>query len=177
MTANSTALLAGGAPIKTLLLMRHAKSDRSDGSLTDHDRPLNQRGKRDAPRMGALLREKHLVPDAIVSSTARRARQTAELLAGTCGYTGEIDSTASLYLAGADAYRQVLHDLPGEPARVLIVAHNPGTEEFLGELIGTASTMPTAAIAHVSLPIERWSDVGVDTRGRLVNLWLPREIG
>jgi phosphohistidine phosphatase len=176
MTANSTALLAGGAPIKTLLLMRHAKSDRSDGSLTDHDRPLNQRGKRDAPRMGALLREKHLVPDAIVSSTARRARQTAELLAGTCGYTGEIDSTASLYLAGPDAYRQVLHDLPGEPARVLIVAHNPGTEEFLGELIGTASTMPTAAIVHVSLPIERWSEMEDSTRGALIDLWRPREI-
>jgi phosphohistidine phosphatase len=127
--------------------------------------------------MGALLREKGLVPDAIVSSTARRARQTAELLAGTCGYTGKIDNLASLYLAGPNAYGQVLHDLPGEPARVLVVAHNPGTEEFLEALIGTASTMPTAAIAHVSLPIERWSDMGVDTRGRLVNLWLPREVG
>ena len=87
--------------MKTLLLLRHAKSSWKDESLTDHDRPLNKRGKKTAPLMGHLLREKNLVPDLVVSSTAVRARSTAEAAAEACGYPGEITLTDELYLATA----------------------------------------------------------------------------
>ncbi|MFG0335704.1 MAG: SixA phosphatase family protein, partial [Maioricimonas sp. JB049] len=83
--------------MKTLLLMRHAKSSWADPSKADHDRPLNARGKRDAPRMGQWLLEQNLVPDRIVSSTARRARKTASRVASGCGYTAEIVHERALY--------------------------------------------------------------------------------
>ena len=76
--------------MKTLLLLRHAKSSWSDPTLPDHDRPLNKRGIHDAPRMGKLLRHEHLMPDLILSSTAVRAKKTAELVAKACKYKGEI---------------------------------------------------------------------------------------
>jgi phosphohistidine phosphatase len=72
--------------MKSILILRHAKSSRKDPDLTDHDRPLNKRGKRDAPRMGRLLRKENLVPDIIISSTAMRARATAQAVAKASGY-------------------------------------------------------------------------------------------
>ncbi len=76
--------------MKTLLVLRHAKSSWKDSGLADHDRPLNKRGKHDAPRMGTLLAKEDLVPDLIISSSAKRAKSTAEAVAMNCGYDGEI---------------------------------------------------------------------------------------
>jgi hypothetical protein len=92
----------------------------------DHDRPLNKRGKRDAPPMGELLRNEHLIPEAIISSTAARARATAEAVAKACGYKGEITLNRSLYANGPEAYLVVLHGLSIDSVRVLMVGHNPG---------------------------------------------------
>ena len=97
--------------MKSILVLRHAKSSRKDPDLTDHDRPLNKRGKRDAPRMGRLMKKENLVPDVIISSTAIRAHSTAEAVAKTSGYTGEIIVDKSLYAAGPEAYLGVMHDL------------------------------------------------------------------
>jgi len=77
--------------MKTLLILRHAKSSWKNPGLADHNRPLNKRGKRDAPRVGRLLRDKNLTPDLILSSTAKRALDTAEAAAESSGYEGEIN--------------------------------------------------------------------------------------
>ena len=76
--------------MKTLLILRHAKSSWKDLELPDQDRPLNKRGRHDAPRMGKLLKQEDLIPDHIVSSTALRAKKTAELVAKSCKYKGDI---------------------------------------------------------------------------------------
>jgi phosphohistidine phosphatase len=83
--------------MKTLLIMRHAKSSWKDPDLPDHDRPLNKRGKHDAPSMGKLLKDEDLIPDLIISSTAARAKKTAELVAKACKYKGEISLNQSLW--------------------------------------------------------------------------------
>ncbi len=158
--------------MKTLLILRHAKSDWSTGR-PDHDRPLNQRGKRTAPRIGQLLREEELVPDFIVSSTALRARKTAKKVAEACGYRGSIEVTGALYLSGAAAYVDVLRDLGCEHACLLVVGHNPAVTSLLDALTGSHETMPTAALAHVTLPIDDWSQLATDTPGALANLWRP----
>ena len=75
--------------MKTLLILRHAKSSWKEARLTDHDRPLNKRGHRDAPKMGRLLRDKELVPQMIISSTAKRTRKTVKLVSEASGYEGE----------------------------------------------------------------------------------------
>ena len=97
--------------MKSVLLLRHAKSSSKHPDLADHDRPLNKRGKRDAPLIGRLLKKEDLVPEIIISSTATRARSTAEAVSKASGYRGEIVLNKSLYAAGPDAYLNVMHHL------------------------------------------------------------------
>lgn len=162
--------------MKTLLILRHAKSSWSNAFLSDHDRPLKERGKRDAPRMGRLLREEDLVPDLIISSTAKRALHTAEEAAAASGFEGQIEATRAFYHADPETYIDRLRRLPGDIDRVLIVGHNPGMEALLTELTSMYERMPTAALAHVKLPIREWEELTLESGGSLVDLWLPREL-
>lgn len=163
--------------MKTLLILRHAKSSWEDASLPDHDRPLSKRGKRDAPRMGRLLKEEGLRPDLILSSTAKRARRTAEAVAEECGYEDEVRLNRDLYAAGPEEILHVLKGLAEDPERVMVVGHNPGLEELVSGLTGEEERMPTAALAQVRLVIEAWNELDEDTHGALVNVWRPRELG
>jgi phosphohistidine phosphatase len=162
--------------MKTLLILRHAKSSWKDFGLPDHDRPLKKRGKRDAPRVGRLLRERDLTPDLILCSTARRARDTAEMVAEASGYEGEIDLKSEFYMAGPGIYLRALRAVSDDYGRVMVVGHNPGLEELLEVVTGEPELLPTAALAQVSLPIGRWRELTSEIRGKLVNLWLPREL-
>ena len=163
--------------MKTLLLMRHAKSSWKDPELADHERPLNKRGKLNAPRMGRLLRDQDLTPDLILSSTARRARQTADAVADLSGYQGELRLEDELYAAPTETCLEVLQGLQEDALNcVLLVGHNPGLEELLDLLTGEAALLPTAAIAQIALPINRWGDLTSDVEGRLLNLWNPKEL-
>lgn len=160
--------------MKTLLILRHAKSSWKDTALPDHDRPLNERGKRDAPRVGRLLREEGLAPELILCSTAKRARQTAEAVADESGFAGEVQLVEAFYGGGPEAYRETLQALPGAPGSVMVVGHNPDLEELLESLTGERPGLPTAALAQISLPINDWQDLTEDVEGELVHLWTPR---
>ena len=162
--------------MKTLLILRHAKSSWNHPGLADHERPLNKRGKRDAPRMGRLLQDENLVPDLIITSTARRARKTAQKIAGASGYAAEIVKTGALYHAYLDDYIAVLRQLGADHERVMLVGHNPGLEDLVADLTGQAVRMTTAALAQVSLPIESWAELTTLTKGELINLWRPKEV-
>ena len=161
--------------MKTLLVLRHAKSNRKDSDVADHDRPLNGRGKRDAPRMGQLLHQQKLTPEVIVSSTATRARRTADAVADRCAFNGTLHLEGRLYLAGPGTILRVLRELGDTANRVLVVAHNPGCEELITRLTYQAEIFPTAGLAQVELPIDSWRALCSSTRGRLVNLWRPKE--
>jgi len=160
--------------MKTLLILRHAKSSWKDDGLADQDRPLNSRGERDARRIGKLLLEQGLIPDLIISSIAERARKTAKMVSKGCGNARKIQSTSDFYLAPAGVYIEVLSGLPIDYSQVMVVGHNPGMEELVGRLTRKPETMPTAALAHVSLPIELWHMLDGATEGKLVHLWRPR---
>src|SRR5687767_11102467 len=97
--------------MKTLLLLRHAKSSWKDSALDDHERPLNKRGKNDAPKMGRLLRNEDLLPDLIIASSAKRCRKTAEHVIQNSGYRGETRFCAELYEADAGKLRDFLAKL------------------------------------------------------------------
>lgn len=163
--------------MKTLLVLRHAKSSWSNADLSDYERPLNKRGQRDAPRMGRLLRDEDLVPDLIITSSANRALSTAEAVAEASGYDREIQYTRHFYLADSDDYIERLQRLDDAYERVMIVGHNPGMEHLVALLTGAWETMPTAAIAHLALPINNWRDLDEETGANLVNLWRPKELG
>jgi len=162
--------------LKTLLILRHAKSSWRDSELADHDRPLNKRGKQDAPRIGNLLRREDLVPDLIVSSSAKRAHKTAELVIEASGYEGELRLDDELYAADPEGILDALQSLADDYERVMVIGHNPGLEELLELLTGEWQRLPTAALAQVKLRLDSWQDLEEDTQGKLVNLWLPRQL-
>jgi phosphohistidine phosphatase len=159
--------------MKSILVLRHAKSSRKDPDLTDHDRPLNKRGKRDAPRMGRLLKKENLVPDIIISSTAMRARATAEVVAKASGYKGDITFSRSLYAAGPQAYIDALHDLSDDHVRALVIGHYPGLEELVEMLTGEIHLMPTCSLAYVKLRIGKWIERDYKIKGNVAEIWRP----
>src|SRR5215470_18877532 len=122
--------------MKTLLVLRHAKSSWNDPALHDHERPLNKRGQRDAPRMGELVREYGLIPDVVISSDAVRARLTAEAVAETARYAGQILLDPHLYMACAADILSLLPTVRENADRVMIVGHNPGLEKLVEQLTG-----------------------------------------
>ena len=162
--------------MKTLLVLRHAKSSWNDPALDDHERPLNKRGRQDGPRMGELMREHGLVPDVVISSDALRARLTAEAVAEAARYAGEILLDPHLYMAGPADILSLLRTVQENAETVMIVGHNPGFEELVEQLTGERQDLPTAALAQIVLPIDQWRDLTPSTRGSLLGHWQPKDL-
>ncbi|MCA9078140.1 MAG: histidine phosphatase family protein [Planctomycetaceae bacterium] len=162
--------------MKTLLLMRHAKSSWDDPSVQDFDRPLNPRGNRDAPRMGQFLLQQDMSPDRVVTSTAVRAQATARFVAAECQLEHHITVVSDLYHAGVDDWQETVQSLSPEWNCVLCIGHNPGLEEFIGTLSSQYVRMPTAAIAHLTSRVDDWGDFADGTGVELQQVWRPKEL-
>ncbi len=162
--------------MKTLLLVRHAKSSWDNINLTDIKRPLNKRGKRDAPFMGELLRDHSVMPDLIISSSAERALYTAKILAE------KIEYPESKILVNKKIYRAVFRDLFKEIknlddslSTVMIVGHNPELTDFLSSLTNSyVEDIPTAGICMIQLSISSWADIE-EGCGKLVSFEYPKK--
>lgn len=126
--------------------------------------------------MGELVREHGLMPDVVISSDAVRARLTAEAMAESLHYAGEILLDQHLYMAGPDDILSLLRRVRQNPETVMIVGHNPGLEELVEQLTGERQDLPTAALAQIVLPIDRWRDLTLSTRGTLMGHWRPKEL-
>ena len=159
--------------MKTLLILRHAKSSWRDTSLDDHDRPLNERGRRDAPRRGQLLLEESLLPDLILCSTAARARRTAEIVVEASGAKCEMRFSRDFYHADSETWIEALQGVSESHNRVMVVGHNPGLELLLESLTGCDERLPTAALACITFDIDTWPSC---TFGKLLELWRPRDL-
>lgn len=159
--------------MRTLLVLRHAKSSWSEAGQDDHLRPLNGRGERDAPQVGALLREKGWTPHLVISSDAVRAKMTAEASAKTAGYAGTVRLDHRLYLAGPDEIIEVLRGVDEPAASVMVVGHNPGLEQLVAQLTGEPAYLPTATLVRIVLPINRWRDLDESIAGSLADVWQP----
>jgi phosphohistidine phosphatase len=162
--------------MKTLLLMRHAKSSWKDSSLSDHERPLKKRGRRDSKIIAQELDKNDLYPHVILSSSATRAMETVEVIVDALDYENRIIFTDELYMAEPEDFVDVLSDLSDDDDTVLIVGHNPGMEAFLQIIDGEIESLPTAALAHLVLEIDSWQDINLNTMGKLVDLWTPRNL-
>ncbi len=162
--------------MKILLIMRHAKSSWSNGNMSDHDRPLNDRGNATAPRIGTMLRDLGIIPDIMLTSTANRAHSTAVLVAEACGYEADIDVRADLYHGSPMDYLRCLSQVSDEHGCAMIVGHNPCLEDLIFMLTGQVEEMPTAAIAHIELPLETWQSISPKVEGTLLKVWRPKEI-
>lgn len=161
--------------MKTLLLLRHAKSDWDDSSLRDFDRPLADRGKRDAPRMGRALKERGPAPELIVSSPAARAKATAEAAIKSGGFTADLQFDEGIYDASTPELLRIVRRLPDERSCVLMVGHNPGFEGLVNRLSGAQEQMTTAALAAIEFQVDRWEDVE-DGQGKLLWFLTPKRL-
>lgn len=162
--------------MKTLLIMRHAKAGGKEGEMPDYKRPLKPQGERDARKMGQVIKQEGLVPDLILTSGATRTRRTAELAAEACGYGGDIQATRCIYYAEVGDILDCLQELGDSYQRVLVVGHNPDLELLVETLTGTHHKIPTGALAHLDVAIDRWSDLDKEAGGTMHNLWRPKEL-
>jgi phosphohistidine phosphatase len=164
--------------MKTLILIRHAKSSWNDLGAHDFDRTLNHRGLDDAPMMGgrlvARLNDSGISLDAFVCSTARRAAQTAEMLAAQLQFPIEsVDWRRALYLASPGTILDVIRSVPDEADTAALLAHNPGITELAEQLTGVYfGNVPTCGVMTLRLPIDLWVDAG--GRAELIDFDFPK---
>ena len=142
--------------MKRLLVMRHAKSDWSSPDQEDFDRPLNKRGRKDVPRVAGFLEACAEPPDLVLASAAVRAQETAARLVEELEEGPQLVLDGRLYLAGPDTLFEVLAATAGKAGSAVVIAHNPGLEQWISRLTGARVRLPTAAVARVDLDVPRW---------------------
>jgi phosphohistidine phosphatase len=149
--------------MKTLFLIRHAKSSRDDPAQPDKDRPLNGRGKRDAVKMGERLAKRRVEPDLILSSPAVRALATAEIFSKKLDYKRRnIAVDERLYAAEANDLLDVIHKLSDELERVMLIGHNPELTALAHRFSSNIAHLPTCAVAELVFDAKSWSRIGED---------------
>lgn len=162
--------------MKNLLLMRHAKSSWKDDSLEDHERPLKKRGRKDAKRIAKVILKKDLVPDLILSSSAVRSRETADIIVKTLDYENKVEFSDELYMGEPQDFIDALCNLPQDLDTVMIVGHNPGLEAYLQIIDGEIESVPTAGLGYLVLAIDEWKEISLDTMGDLIGFWKPKDL-
>lgn len=160
--------------MKTLLLARHAKSDWGIHGLSDHERPLNGRGRSDAPAMARRLVEEGITLGRIVSSTAVRAHSTADEHASVHGIP--VVEEPALYAASARTILEVASAIPDDVEVAMLVGHNPGMHDAVAELTGAFVEFPTCAVAECAVDVGSWSEL-IEGSGRMLRLRTPRDAG
>lgn len=161
--------------MKTLLLLRHAKSSWKNPEQRDFDRPLNQRGLKAAPLMGRFMKKRKVTPELVVSSPAVRARMTAELVIESAELQTELRMDERIYEADVATLLKVVSQVDESAQTAVIVGHNPGLQELLKALTGEEHEFPTAALAQISLKLDKWSDIA-EGSGRLKWLVTPKSL-
>lgn len=145
---------------RTIVMIRHAKSSWANPLQSDFERPLNDRGEKDAPMMGARLKKLGLHPDLIIASTAKRAAQTARKIADAIGYDeSRIQWHDSLYHCIPAVFEELIYELDDSVREVFIVAHNPGITDFVNQFSPSFSTdnMPTCGVVAASFEADSWT--------------------
>jgi phosphohistidine phosphatase len=167
----------------TLYLLRHAKSSWADPTLPDPERPLAQRGRRDAKRIGQHLVRLGIEPELVLCSSARRTRETLERLQPALGATSTVEVEAELYAASSDKLLERIRAVPEEVTSLMLIGHNPGLQDLAlalalpgPQLARLEVKFPTAALATLSLPKASWRELSV-ADAVLAAYVVPKELG
>lgn len=161
--------------MKTLLLLRHAKSSKDDPALRDFDRPLNDRGKDDAKLISRFIRESNISPDLVISSPAKRATKTTELVLKAAGLKINVAFDERIYEADVHRLLTVVSQIEPPRSVVMFVGHNPGFEDMVEVLAGRTTRLPTASLAQIDLTVEEWNQVRAGA-GKLKWLVTPMDL-
>ena len=161
--------------MRTLYLLRHAKSSWKDLTLPDFDRPLKDRGRKAAKRIGKYLGAEKLSDPLVICSPAVRTRETAEIVLKHAHLPVAVRSEELIYEASLRHLVQVVSEIPDDKQVVILIGHNPGFEELLAYLTGEGRRMPTGALAKIKLDVESWKDIKED-QGTLDWFVTPKEL-
>ena len=161
--------------MKTIYLLRHAKSSWKDESLSDIERPLNGRGKKAADTMGAFLKREKILVDLVLSSSAVRARQTIDRVLVSANIVTDVRFDERIYEAGVQRLVEVVRQIENGKNNVVLVGHNPGFEELLEWLTGTIERMQTGALAKIGLNTTSWNSVS-EKSGTLEWIVRPKQL-
>ncbi len=161
--------------MRELILLRHAKSSWASPGLSDHERPLNKRGRAAAELIGRCCAKSDLLPDLVRSSDSARTRETVARWAAAANWSGSIEWSPDLYHAAPHQLLDAARTAPDSASRLMIVAHNPGIEELASSLAGREIVMPTGTLVLLEVGLDAWADLDhAVLRERLV--WRPREL-
>ena len=162
--------------MKTLTIVRHAKSSWEFPELADFDRPLNKRGKNDAPAMGQRLAAKDISPDLIVTSPAKRALKTSKVVAAEIGYSKKkLVTEERVYMADVVELMSVLHKIDNSYKDVFLVGHNPGMTDLVNDLIDESIiNVPTCGVVRAKFNIKTWKALKKGT-GKLEFFDFPKK--
>ena len=170
--------------MKTVYLLRHAKSSWDQPALEDFRRPLAPRGRKAAPRMGRFMSREGLIPDRVLCSGATRARETWDLVYDTFSVPVAVEILDDIYHGSPDTLLHLIRELPDHEESVLLIGHNPTFEDLASRLAGNgnekalqdmAAKFPTAALAILDFPVSSWRDVGPGN-GSLRDFILPKAL-
>ncbi len=148
-------------------MIRHAKSSWANPLQSDFERPLNDRGKEEAPAMGKKLKKLGIIPDLVISSSAKRTKQTAKRIAEEVGYdTDNIKWEEKLYHCIPSVFEELIYELSDKVKTVFIVAHNPGITSFVNQLSPDFSidNMPTCGVVGAHVETEEWNNFSIAKR-------------
>jgi phosphohistidine phosphatase len=163
--------------VKTLYIIRHAKSSWDASNVDDFERPLNDRGKRDAPRMGKRLKEKAIHPELMLSSPAKRALSTAKKIAEVLKYAkGDIKTERKLYHADEETMLSIVREMKDKYNTVMLFSHNPGLTDFVNSLMTgeiDIDNIPTCGVVAFQLDVSSWKEVNWGT-GKLLFFDYPK---
>ena len=161
--------------MKTLFLLRHAKSSWKDETLPDFERPLNGRGKRAAETIGQYFKTSTIIPEWILCSPAERTRETVALVLKTARWSTEVRYDQRIYEASAQRLAEVVSQIDNDRKVAMLVGHNPGLEDLLLLFTGNAEVMPTGAIAKLLLKTTKW-ETAIEKRATLDWIVRPRDL-
>ena len=159
--------------MKRVYIIRHAKSSWKDVELDDFDRPLNKRGKNNAPLMGSRLKKKKINPDMIISSPALRAKTTAKVIAQKTKYIQKIVYDKNIYEAMPNTLHKILTKQDDQHEVVFLIGHNPGLNMLAGKYVDFYENIPTCGILEIEFDCERWISID-EENATLVSFDYPK---
>jgi len=161
--------------MKTLYLIRHAKSSWKNLELDDFDRPLNKRGKRDAPVIGARLKKCAVFPDIILCSPAKRAKDTAKKITKALGYDKKIQYNPDIYEASSNTLQNIINSINIQHSTAFLIGHNPGLNMLVEKYIGMEDNIPTCGIVGIRFACDKWDDIS-SKNAELLSFDYPKKL-
>lgn len=145
--------------MKKLYIIRHAKSSWGDAELNDFERPLSKRGKANAPMMGERLKKKGIMADIIISSPAKRAKSTAEMIAKEVGYEKKVLFDENIYESSVATLRKILTALDDKQSTVFLVGHNPELNMLVDYYVKFYENIPTCGVVEIEFKCDKWAEI------------------